>query len=128
MPYKRPIPRAIPTAIYALAPWFSIWLAIAIHTSAVTEPTEISIPPVIITIVCPTAITRRPALEISRSRNIWGFAKPLSLKIIIPEIYIARNSSIVIIRRKVLELIFLFSVAAVFDLKIPISIFIFLLP
>ncbi len=97
------------------------------QTSAVTEPTEISIPPVIITIVWPTAITSRPALDISRSKNICGLAKPLSLKIIMPEIYIARNNSIVIIRRKVLEFIFLFGFVLVLDLKIPISIIISLL-
>ena len=88
-------------------PLFSIAYAADIQTNAVTEPTEISIPPVIMTNVIPQPITIKPAFEMNRFINIWGFAKPLSSKIIIPAMYITANNTIVIINRNVLLLIFL---------------------
>ncbi len=92
---------AAATAAKGPVPLFSIRSAITMHTRATTEPTEMSIPPVTITMVSPQPITIRPALLISRFRNIWGLAKPLSLKTTMPTMYISRNSPMVIIRRKV---------------------------
>ena len=108
MPKARPIRNAARTATYALTPLFSIRSAITMQTSAVTEPTEISIPPVIITIVRPQEITRRPAFDTKRFRNICGLAKPLSAKITIPAAYITKNRTIVINSRNPVLVIFFF--------------------
>ena len=52
---------------------FSIKYANTIQVSATNEPTDISIPPDIITIVMPVAITISPALDMKRFKNTCGF-------------------------------------------------------
>ena len=113
-PKATPISSATKTATYVFTPLFSIRSARTIQTRAVTEPTEISIPPVIITMVSPHAITRSPALDTNRFRNICGFAKPLSAKMIIPAIYITANKAIVIRSRKPFPVIFFFCIPFAF--------------
>ena len=45
--------------------------------SAITEPTDRSMPPDRITNVMPTATMHRKALSISRLRKTWGEKKPV---------------------------------------------------
>ena len=95
-------------------PIFSISYAETMQTRAVTDPTEMSIPPVIMTMVCPRAMTRRPALDTKRLKNICGFAKPLSENTTIPAAYMTTKSAIVMIRRKPVALIFFLGIALIF--------------
>ena len=67
---------------------------------ATTEPTEISIPPVIMTMVMPVATTIRPALEMNRFRKFCTFANPRPPNMMMPTMYIARNSTMVTANRK----------------------------
>jgi hypothetical protein len=45
--------------------------------SAITEPTDRSMPPVRMTKLMPTATISRKPLSISRLRNTWGEKKPV---------------------------------------------------
>ncbi len=59
-----------------LQPWCSTSAAETMVVSAITEPTDRSMPPDRITKVMPTATTMRKALSISRLRNTCAEKKP----------------------------------------------------
>ena len=69
MPIARPIPSEISTELKIPFPWFSIKTTQVMVIKATEPPTEISIPPVIMTIVRPHEITIRYALLLNRSMN-----------------------------------------------------------
>ncbi|MDT4889734.1 hypothetical protein FQZ97_1264760 [compost metagenome] len=75
-------PKAVPIAstsgitMAGLHPCFSTSEADTIVVSAITEPTDRSMPPDRITKVMPTATTMRKALSISRLRNTCAEKKP----------------------------------------------------
>ena len=89
------------TAGTAPIPPFSIIHANIIQPIATKEPTLISIPPVIMTIVMPIPMTIRPALEIKRFKKFCVLAKPCALKSTQPIAYITKNSRIVTRSRNV---------------------------
>ena len=68
------------TAGTAPIPPFSIIHASIIQPIATKEPTLISIPPVIMTIVMPIPMTIRPALEIKRFKKFPCLGKALCIK------------------------------------------------
>ena len=98
----------------------SIIQASIMHTMATTEPTEISMPPVIMTIVMPVATTIRPALDMNRLRKFCTFANPLPPNMMMPTMYITKNSMIVTASRKELPSSFFFSLLF-FIMPLPLS-------
>ena len=87
----------------------SIIQASIIHTMATTEPTEMSIPPVIMTMVMPVATTIRPALDMNRLRKFCTFANPLPPNMMMPTMYITKNNMMVTASRKELPSSLFFS-------------------
>ena len=87
-------------------PWKSKYTAQHILTSAVTPPTEISIPPVIITKLRPQDRIIRYAFAFMILNKVCVFKKPFPRKIIALR-YITTNTTIVIVRSRLVSVILL---------------------
>ena len=88
-----------------LPPPKSRYTAQLMLTSATTPPTEISIPPVIMTKLMPQDSMIRAALAFSILKNVCGFKKPFPWNTIAP-IYIAKNTTIVMVSSRLVSVIF----------------------
>ena len=85
------------------------WLvphANSIQSKAMSEPTEISMPPVSITQVMPQATHTRPALLFKMFKNVCAWVKPLLAYTTQPAAYITTNKTTVITSSRVLLFIF----------------------
>ena len=78
MPKTRPISSISGSRTPAGSSHCSTPTAMNIHSMAMSAPTEISMPPVIITAVIPQTTQIRPALFLRISRKTWSLVKPLS--------------------------------------------------
>ena len=105
IPKARPIATAISIEMNTLPPPKSRYTAQLILTSATTPPTEISIPPVIMTKLIPQESMIRAALAFRILKNVCGFKKPFPWNTIAP-IYIAKNTTIVMVSSRLVSVIF----------------------
>ena len=95
-PNPSPIASAIRIAVYGLPPPKSRYTAQHMLTSATTPPTEISIPPVIITRLIPHAVMINAACAFKMLKNACGFKKPEPRNNIAAR-YMTKKTTIVII-------------------------------
>ena len=121
-PKTQPVSRTMMMAGTAPIPPFSIIHASIIHTMATTEPTEMSMPPVIMTMVMPVATTINPALEINRFRKFCTLANPRPPNMRIPTIYMTKNNTMVTTSKKELPSSFFFVLPFfIMPLLLPLS-------
>ena len=89
-------------------PHCSMPTARIIQSIAISEPTEISIPPVSMTQVIPAVTQISPALLIRIFKKVCRRVKPLSAYTAHPAAYMTKNRTIVIRSSRLLLLIFFF--------------------
>ena len=92
-------------------------------TKATTPPTEISMPPVIITRLMPQAVMIRAAFAFKILKKVWGFKKPFFKNTIAP-MYITRNTVTVMMRSRFVSVIFAF---AFFAAGAPFAVLVFVI-
>ena len=78
MPNTTPMTSISGMSSWAGRPQDSTPTARNMHSMAMTAPTEMSMPPVIITAVMPQVTQMRPALFLRMSRKVCSLVKPLS--------------------------------------------------
>ena len=102
MPIATPMARMMRHIGTAPMPQSLMPLASSMQSSAMSEPTETSMPPVSMTQVMPQATQMRPALFMRMLRKVWKCVKPLSAYTMQPAAYMTMNSAMVMTSSTVL--------------------------